>query len=79
MLELYHFEACPFCVKVRQKLEELDLPYVSLPCRRGSKHRENLVKLGGREQVPFLVDPSHGVHLYESDEIIAYLEKTYGP
>jgi glutathione S-transferase len=78
LLELYDFEACPYCRKVREVLCELDLDYLSLPTARGSVRREALRALGGKVQVPYLVDPNAHVALYESDEIIAYLNRTYG-
>ena len=78
LLELYDFEACPYCRKVREVLCELDLDYLCLPTARGSARRETLRALGGTMQVPYLVDPNTSVALYESDEIIAYLDRTYG-
>lgn len=44
-----------------------------------SRRRPELVALGGKMQVPYLVDPNTGVAMYESDDIVAYLRKTYGP
>jgi glutathione S-transferase len=76
-LELYEFEGCPFCRKVRDTLTELDLGYIS---RASGKNmdRSRLVALGGKVQVPFLVDPNAGVSLYESEDIIEHLHRTYG-
>ncbi len=34
-------------------------------------------KLGGKTQVPLLVDQQKGVIMYESDAIIEYLEENY--
>lgn len=78
MIELYQMQECPFCVKVRNKLEELNLSYISHPCLPGSPHREELEKLGGRQQVPFINDSEKGISMYESSDIVDYLEKTYG-
>jgi len=78
MLELYQKESCPYCQKVRQRMTELDLDYI---CRNvsgdGSKKAALLTKLGGMVQVPFLVDSGRDVAMYESDDIIKYLEKNY--
>lgn len=76
-LELYEFESCPYCRKVREVLCELDLEYVSRTTARGSTCREELKQRGGRVQVPYLVDPNTGTEMYESDDIIAYLRKEY--
>ena len=77
-LELYDFEACPYCRKVREVLCELDLDYLAHPVGKGSARRQALADLGGKVQVPYLVDPNTGTHLYESQEIIEYLNETYG-
>lgn len=44
--------------------------------RAGSK-REAFLNEHGRVQVPFLIDPNHDVKMFESGDIVAYLEKTY--
>lgn len=80
MLELYQFESCPFCQKVRQKMTELDLDYICRNVPKGSDSRELLRELGGKEQVPFLVDNSSSdevVMMYESENIVEFLEENY--
>ncbi len=77
MLELYQKEGCPFCQKVRARMTELDLDYICRNVRDGSKKEDMLIKLGGKVQVPFLVDSDKGVAMYESDDIVKYLEKNY--
>jgi glutathione S-transferase len=78
LLELYEFEACPYCRKVRAVLSNFDLEAMIYPCPRGSRHRAVVKEKGGKEQFPFLVDPNTGKEMYESDEIIRYLADTYG-
>ena len=39
-LELYEFESCPYCRKVREVLSELDLEYVSRKGLGQSRSRE---------------------------------------
>lgn len=73
-LELYEYEACPYCRKVREVLSELDLEYVSRASAKGSAKRADLEKA----QFPYLVDPNTGTRLYESERIIDYLMQTYG-
>ena len=77
-LSLYQFEASPYCRKVREVLCELNLDCLILNVAKKSARRPELVALGGKMQVPFLVDPNTDTTLYESDDIVAYLEKTYG-
>jgi glutathione S-transferase len=78
LLELYEFEACPFCRKVREGLTAFDLEALVYPCPRGSRYRDKVRELGGKQQYPFLVDPNTGTKMYESSDILRYLASTYG-
>ena len=79
MLELYEFEACPFCRKVREALSILDLDVLVKPCPKGgTRFRPELVQRGGKAQFPYLVDPNAGVETYESDDIVRRLFARYG-
>jgi hypothetical protein len=78
-LVLFEKEACPYSRLVREAMSILDLDCEMKPCPDGEGvHRAELSALSGKEQVPFLVDPSKGTALSESSEIIAYLFATYG-
>ena len=79
LLEIYEFEACPFCRLVREALTELDLDALIYPCPKGGKRfRPDAIALGGKAQFPLLVDANTGRTMYESMDIIAYLFETYG-
>lgn len=79
LLELYEFEACPFCRKVREMLTVLDLDAKIFPCPKGgTRFRSRVKELGGRAMFPYLVDPNTGTSLYESSDINRYLAKNYG-
>jgi len=78
LLVLYSFEASPYCRKVREVLGELDLHHHIENVAKKSTRRPELVALGGKMQVPYLIDPNTQTALYESEDIIAYLRKTYG-
>jgi len=78
-LELYELEGCPYCAKVIKKLDELDLEYESHMVPRSHGDRTEVEEVSGQTGVPVLVDPEHGVEgMSESDDIVAYLEETYG-
>jgi len=78
-LELYELEGCPYCAKVIKKLEELDLEYESHMVPRSHGERTEVKEVSGQTGVPVLVDTEHGVEgMPESDDIVAYLEETYG-
>jgi glutathione S-transferase len=77
-LELYEFEACPFCRKAREALSILDLDAMIYPCPKGgSRFREEVRRRGGKAQFPYLVDPNTGQEMYESDDIVRYLFSSY--
>lgn len=78
-LELYELEGCPYCAKVTSKLDELGLDYESHMVPSSHSERTEVEEVSGQTGVPVLVDPEHGVEgMSESDDIVAYLEKTYG-
>ena len=78
-LELYEFEACPFCRKVREALSMLDLEAIVYPCpKRGARFRSELKRRGGKLQFPYLVDANAGIEMYESDAIVRHLFARYG-
>lgn len=76
-LELYSFEASPFCRLVRERLCELELEYRLHNVAKGSAGREAFVARSGKMMVPWLVDPNTDVEMFESADILAYLEGTY--
>ncbi len=78
-LELFEFEACPYCRKVREALSILDLEALIYPCpKEGPRFRKEVENRGGKLQFPYLADPNTGKEMYESDEIVRYLFETYG-
>lgn len=78
-LELYELPGCPYCAKVKRKLDALGLDYVSHEVPGPHAQRKAVQDISGQTGVPVLVDPEHGVDaMAESDDIIAYLERTYG-
>jgi glutaredoxin 3 len=78
-LTLYSLPGCPFCAKVKRKLDDLDLDYEKIEVPRRHGQRTEVEAVSGQTGVPVLVDPEHGVDgMPESDDIVAYLERTYG-
>ncbi len=81
-LSLYQYFACPFCIKTRRTIRSLKLPIEYRDAQiRGGKHRQDLEQQGGQIKVPCLRIDENGSSqwLYESNEIIAYLNKRFGP
>ena len=78
LLVVYNFEISPYCRKVRETLCSLNLDYEVRNVAKKSTRRPELVERGGQMMVPYLIDPNTGTEMYESDDIVAYLEQTYG-
>ena len=78
-LSLFQFFACPFCIKTRRAMHKMNLPIVKRNASQGSPFRDELLQGGGKVQTPCLrVESDTGVEwLYESSEIISYLEKRF--
>ncbi len=76
MLILYWRPTCPFCHRVLDTAGELGLTFEKKDIADPVVAAE-LVKRGGRQQVPYLVDTERGVEMYESMDIDAYLRAQY--
>lgn len=76
MLELYVTNMCPYCFKVIKYMREagIQIPKKNIS-KPNSGYKEELIKLGGKRQVPALsID---GKILYESEDIIKWLKGNY--
>jgi len=79
VLELYRLAGCPYCTKVERKLEDLDLEYERHDVNPFRLFRSEVKEVSGQSGVPVLVDTENAVSgMSESDEILSYLERTYG-
>ncbi|MBB1598228.1 glutathione S-transferase N-terminal domain-containing protein [Achromobacter sp. UMC46] len=78
-LSLYQFHACPFCVKTRRAMHRLNVPVALHDAKGDPQAREQLLAGGGKVKVPCLrIEEADGTRwMYESNEIIAYLEKRF--
>ena len=78
-LALYQFHACPFCVKTRRAMHRLNVPVALHDAKRDPQAREQLLAGGGKVKVPSLrIEEADGTRwMYESNDIIAYLEKRF--
>ncbi|MEM7180282.1 MAG: glutathione S-transferase N-terminal domain-containing protein [Spirochaetota bacterium] len=79
MVKIYQFDSCPFCRKVREAAKGMGLllgkDYELVEASRGTPGRDEVLQIGGKGQVPFLVDGE--VNMYESDDIIRYLQAKF--
>ncbi len=78
-ITLYELPGCPYCAKVIDELNELGIEYDSVEVPRAHGERTEVEEISGQTGVPVIVDEEHGVDgMAESDDIVAYLEETYG-
>ena len=76
-LELYSFEISPFCRIAREALCELEIPYLLHNVGKKSPSRPDFEKRSGKMMVPYLVDQNTDTEMFESADIVAYLQETY--
>lgn len=79
-LALYHSPTCWYCAKVRHKLGELRVDLELRDIGASNGFRDELVREGGKGQVPCLrIDSGGNVEwMYESSDICRYLEQRFG-
>jgi glutaredoxin 3 len=73
---LYQAEWCPYCARVREKLTDLLLDYKVVNVPADHSQRGIVKEVSGQTGIPVMVDGD--VVLDDDDDIIPYLEKTYG-
>ena len=77
MLKLFVLESCPYCHKVMDFLEENKIKYEKINIENKASE-DSLIRIGGKRQVPFLVDDCRNIQMYESRDIIEYLKTIQG-
>lgn len=76
MFILYIKVGCPYCTVAISALDALGLPYESRNIQ-SEEYRSELLKRGGKIQVPYFVDTSRNVEMYESADIADYVQTHY--
>lgn len=71
MLELFILETCPYCKKVMAYLDEHKIGYRKIDISN-KENEESLIRIGGKIQVPFMIDKDRNIQMYESNDIIEY-------
>ena len=62
---------------MREELCSLELPYLLHNVAIGSPGRAAFEERSGKMMVPYLVDPNTDKEMFESAEIVGYLNETY--
>ena len=74
-ISLYQFYACPFCVKTRRAIHQLNIDIEFRDINKNPSHREQLEAATGKIKVPCLrIEQGDEVRwMHESDDIIEFL------
>lgn len=73
MIDLFILETCPYCKKVMALMDEHNLKYNKIDISNKASE-ESLIQIGGKRQVPFMVDKDRNIQMYESNDIIEYIK-----
>ncbi|MFC6973698.1 glutaredoxin family protein [Halomicroarcula sp. GCM10025709] len=74
---LYQLDGCPYCEKVADRLDELEIDYESVWVDALHSDRDEVKRVSGQRGVPVLVDDDYGVTMAESDRILQFVERSY--
>ena len=77
MLKLYGTTVCPSCRRVLEFARKHNIELEEKDISTDEQSVKEILKIGGKRQVPFLVDESANISMYESEEIIDYLKQKY--
>lgn len=77
MITLYVKTGCQYCASVLRVVDELKVP-VTLKNVADEGVSEEMMRIGGKQQEPFLIDDETETLLYESDVIEDYLRQKFG-
>ena len=78
MLELFQAEWCPYSHRVRERLTELGVDFVTRQVPPRPEDRHAMRDAVGTDSIPVLV-ADDGRTLTETDEILAFLDDEYAP
>lgn len=73
MIDLFILETCPYCKKVMSYMDENGMKYNKIDISNKASE-EALIHIGGKRQVPFMVDRDRNIQMYESSDIIEYIK-----
>lgn len=75
-VKFYHVGWCPECAVVRDKLDELHVPYEDVVVPDVRQFRKQVHEVSGQSYVPVIQDGD--LVLTETRDILAYLDEAYG-
>jgi glutaredoxin 2 len=75
MITLYIKSPCQYSARAIAAFDTFNVPFTEKNIA-DPVYEAELLEIGGRHKVPFMIDGD--THLYESEDIVAYIEKKYG-
>jgi glutaredoxin len=76
-ITLYELEGCPFCERVHERMDELEVEYDSVWVEGLHSERDEVKEVSGQRGVPVLIDDERGITMAESERILEHLNATY--
>jgi glutaredoxin len=76
-ITLYQLDGCPYCEKVADRLDELDVDYDTEWVEALHSERNDVKEVSGQRGVPVIVDDDTGVTMAESARILEYVDSSY--
>lgn len=77
MIQVFQAEWCPFSALVRQRLNELDLPFVALPVPPAREDRDVMHERTGTRVIPAVILDDGTVLAGDAAEIVAELDRCF--
>lgn len=77
MIEVFQAEWCPYSRMVRERLNELDLPFVARPVPADRPDRTELEELAGTKSIPVVKLEDGTLLAGETREILAELDARF--
>ena len=74
MIRLFMLDTCGYCRRVIEYLDENNIPYEKIDISE-KENEEALVRIGGKRQVPFIIDTDKNIEMCESDDILEYRKR----
>ena len=75
-IELYALDGCPYCEAVHDALADHGIEYETTWVEGLHSARDEVKRVSGQRAVPVLIDDDNGVTMSESENILAYIERT---
>ncbi len=77
MIQVFQAEWCPFSAQVRERLNELDLPFIALPVPVPQEERDVMFERTGSRSIPAVILEDETVLAGDTDEIVAELGRRF--